>query len=1057
MRSWDPLFKSQISTSCLIALSSFSLLSNAFSKESSSELISEFDNLLSTHKFSKGFTEDSLKAVIKPNKEALLSIEVAQKSLTFPKLPSNKNFQSKKFPSKIFDIDLVSLENPQEDFDKQHLVFVRSELDKTALSTHYLFEKLKLESSLTKNFVTPRKEVVSLRFKDPKDFSHKPSLFQVSKVKHFNLKPQNLDLEFCLTDFAESKVAKAQLTEEKTSYLSNLFEDDLINRTNKLLEFSKVLDDQSFANSFTKPKPSETSIYQNVITQTSIQTFYQQTHQSSTFSDKAYPLAVASSFSSTPINASTPFYKHHSDLDEILSTYYTAQNLKTFVEDSTPLDLQDPEYEPFSSSTDLSLDYGILSPKTLPNKEMSFEGSKSPSYNLAHIAYSSENLNKGHIPLHPDQFLSFDLDFFQPKESVTHENALTKQNEHIVTLASHIPDLFEAFFTKTSDFSQLDLNACTNKTFYISKNALDYAFLAKDQIITSKLSHFVSENSLDFASKTFEDLDSYAVNSNVITEEEKDFSPVNNLVFNTDKISLSLKNFDLETPILEVKNSYRSLNKHLAFENNTQILEPILSLDQETPSYQKPITIYSNNLRLASNLLEQNFDCKKDIIPEQGIIQSFLQPLNESSKKFVSMQKLFGAKLNKYSVLLNLPPQYNIDEPKALVNITRVRSPNLVENKVQLVPTRFASGKLNNAVRHTNKNLDELPSLDELNTTTLSEEFLSEVQVTPYKDGKGYLFAVTIEPINNKLFERAPHNFLFLVDKSGSIQKPRYDAFRAAVSKSLKYLQEGDTFNIMTFDSKLTAFSQNSVYYTPSSKHAAKHFIETQPRSTKYALPNLYKLLIQAHEIAKKSELPTSVILLTNGKTLEDFSTNNDMLSYLVNANNDNFTLYATCASRNNNQVMLEVLSTLNKGEFMHSQTFAAFPRKVASIVKHAGNLLAHSIHLSAVKNSGYIEFFPDPKLTRNLFSDKPYTIIGYAEKLCDFELVLQGRLGHHWLNLKKEISLKQAERNGKTLHKELAMYQAYNKYYEFLKHGNTALLDEAQKLLNPYNLRSLY
>ncbi len=1050
----DCLFKSPISTSYLVAFTSLSLFTSAFAEEISSSLLTSFDELFQTNETLETKQDGELELHFSPDKENVNAIEPETAKANLPDLSSIKHFPTSWFGLKNFSAALLQMKDDSKEFAKVSSPQDRKIESSLLQETSFYARSVKQDHKLSKSLVTPLQE--ALAFQSDNSIAELTVELQPYNYSQSNvLKTLDSNFEILFVSFKKHQDSGFHIERKTHLYFPELFEELLQEKT------SYVAKDHSVDHNVTR-SPNDVSLDNFFAFDSSNVNIIAVHSETSPYiaelsSGNSF-VALSPTESLGTINLSTPFRKHQSNLDDSMEEILVDFIAKSFEDESYKVSVH-AELEPLSSSSSIDTPIHLIPQKEFSTKDVSFIAAHTD------IQLSKEQrikplqklkLEKGGI----SRPLTDDLEtiVFLSNKALKAESTYDP-SQCVAAYPTQQQDLFLQFFTKTKDTTQVDLNTFLDETFYISqKSYLSHTFHPKESILIQKPSHSIVENPLAFALSTFEEMnDLYIPSGNSSYDMEVALNPEPLAIAFEDSFSDLSKELLTPTYILNTNFSYIPEDSIIVFEQEIDL--PSLNLKKFDPSYNtaKPTTIYTHNNCFASTVFEQSFSYESNDSEDVSIIGKILEPLKESSKKFLALQKVFSPNLGKYNVLLTIPSNHSSKAPVSLVNIARVRSPKLVENKIKLLPTRFVSGTLNKAVRNTNENLAAMPSLSELNTTTLSEEFTTDVQITPYRKGKGYLFAVTIEPISKKLFSRAPHNFLFLVDKSGSIQKPRFDIFKAAVSKSLKYLQEGDTFNIMTFDSKLTRFSKDSVYYSASSKHAAKHFIESQPRSNKYALPNLYKLLIQAHEISKKSNLPTSVILLTNGKTLEDFSTNNDLLSYLVNANNDDFTLYANCASHNNNQVMLEILSTLNKGELMHSQTFAAFPRKVATVVKHAGNLLAHSIHVSTTKSSSHVEFFPDSKLSRNLFSDKPYTIIGYAEKLCDFELILQGRLGQDWLNLKKEISLKEAVQDGKTLHKELAMYQAYDKYYEFLKHGNTAFLDEAEKLLKPYNARSFY
>lgn len=426
--------------------------------------------------------------------------------------------------------------------------------------------------------------------------------------------------------------------------------------------------------------------------------------------------------------------------------------------------------------------------------------------------------------------------------------------------------------------------------------------------------------------------------------------------------------------------------------------------------------------------------------------------------QFLAHENLFTPDIEGHSLIMDLAEQAKTSKlPQLLTQSEHL--PSLINAATAFIPSVQNAISSNKNNRVIDENLHTLPTLDELNTTTFSSEFNADLEIIPNPKEDGYLFAITLDIENKKQFERPPQNFIFMVDRSGAIDRNRFQVFKQAVAKSLMYLKEGDTFNIVTFDSQVTPMSHDGVFFSASTKHGAKRFLESQKRSYKYALPDLYDVLLHANHLAKKSELPTTVFLLTNGKTLEEFDTQSEALSQILALNKDHFSLFTACASHSNNNLMLEILSNLNKGEFLHSQTHAAFPRKFAAFVKHASHLMANNIHVTAAKSdqNANLIFYPNETLASNLYIDKPYTIIGKIDRLSDFELIVQGKFGEQWLNLKKNISFKNAKKGGRYIYRDYGMHIAYSKYKEFLKEGNTVCLDEAKQVLKPLNIGSIY
>lgn len=335
-----------------------------------------------------------------------------------------------------------------------------------------------------------------------------------------------------------------------------------------------------------------------------------------------------------------------------------------------------------------------------------------------------------------------------------------------------------------------------------------------------------------------------------------------------------------------------------------------------------------------------------------------------------------------------------------------------------------------------------------------TDDFIVDLQISPNTKEGGYLFSATLHPQQKKLETHCPQNYLFLIDRSGSIDKNKFQSFKQGVSKALTYLGENDTFNIITFDTEISKMSHSSVFATSSTKHGAKRYLENQKRGYQYGVPNISQLLLSLQPLIKSSELPTTIVLLTSGKTLDNYDQEVDepLLKKQLKANKNSFTLFTAGCSDVISSSMIEMLSHLNRGEYIASQTNAAFPRKLAAMVKHATYLAASNVTISTAKKNPdcTIDFYPNFPIAPNLYGDKPYTIVGKINKLSDFDLVLQGKFCENYIFIKKRVSFSSARHAGHSIHKDLKTYSAYHHFHDFYQDGNIANLEKAQNLLKP-------
>ena len=406
----------------------------------------------------------------------------------------------------------------------------------------------------------------------------------------------------------------------------------------------------------------------------------------------------------------------------------------------------------------------------------------------------------------------------------------------------------------------------------------------------------------------------------------------------------------------------------------------------------------------------------------------------------LSYQKNLKARLNDYNIIVEKPVYENHLDPITCANTTEIFLSGKLEDSTPTISSSIAKAE---ALRATNKNLKALPQLEELGCYNATDDFIHDIHVTPNPKGTGYLFSVTLLPQKQKLETNCPQNYIFLLDRSGSIDKTRFQSFKQGVMKSLLYLKDYDTFNIITFDSELSKMSHESVFATQATKHGAKRYLENQKRGYQYGIPNIPQILLSLQPLIKKSSLPTTVVLLTSGKTLENYNKALDepLLKKQLKANKNSFTLFTAGCQDVSDAHMLEMLSCLNRGEYMISQTNAAFPRKLAALVKHATYLAASNVHITTAHRSAnsQIELYPNAPIAPNLYGDKPYTIVGKIDKLADFDLVLQGRFCDNWIFIKKKVAFSAARHGGHSILKDFKTFTSYNQYHEHFEEGAVA------------------
>lgn len=349
--------------------------------------------------------------------------------------------------------------------------------------------------------------------------------------------------------------------------------------------------------------------------------------------------------------------------------------------------------------------------------------------------------------------------------------------------------------------------------------------------------------------------------------------------------------------------------------------------------------------------------------------------------------------------------------------------------------------------------LAELPSLELLQTYSLSDDFKVDAHILQKPDKNGFSFSLQISPYDHECLEPIPSKVYFILDRSSSIESHRFNAFKNGLLQSLAHLHPSSSFNIITFDQSWEKLSPEDLKPSKSSTQYMKKSLEKVHQKWSSSFPTLLSVLNELQKQAEINDEPHTVIILSNGHFLKNLRYNRESFQKLFHAPTDNFSLFTAAISDNNNNFMLDLIAKLGRGEFLHSQTHAAFPRKLAVLVKRLQRPLASDLRVTLLDPSKKITLSHYIKAAPLLFSDKLYNIYGSTDKLEAINLIIQGKSGDKWINIVKKIDLTKAEK-GKTLDRELAAKEALTHVMNFIFTNDQTELLAAKELLSPFDIK---
>jgi hypothetical protein len=343
----------------------------------------------------------------------------------------------------------------------------------------------------------------------------------------------------------------------------------------------------------------------------------------------------------------------------------------------------------------------------------------------------------------------------------------------------------------------------------------------------------------------------------------------------------------------------------------------------------------------------------------------------------------------------------------------------------------------------------------DLKMHSCSDDFDTELNYFEDKNGEA-VFALTLISRPEMSLHPLRQNYLFLIDKSNSIQKERLAATKLAVLKAIREISSEDRFNIIVFDQKIEKLSPSPIEATQDGYTKAQGFLDKVELGSFFSQTNLYHPLFLTIPFKAQDDEVYTAILLSDGEALAQKNMAESLLSDWTRMNDGKVSLYSLSMNDDNHLNIFDTLTELNRGKSVTSLTYRGLKRKLSKLIKTVRSPLAKNLSCHAVA------FAPDAELelltqTTPLFANTPFVILGKTRYLDDFVLFVQGRVNGRWLHIKKEISFNNAKVGSPAIQTQWASGKKSALYQQFLQTNDPALLAETQEIIQTYNLPELF
>lgn len=345
-------------------------------------------------------------------------------------------------------------------------------------------------------------------------------------------------------------------------------------------------------------------------------------------------------------------------------------------------------------------------------------------------------------------------------------------------------------------------------------------------------------------------------------------------------------------------------------------------------------------------------------------------------------------------------------------------------------------------------------------TIASSNDFQLAIEYAPRQNGQGYLFRLTLTPKPEVIFRRIAHNVFFLLDRSSSISRARYDSAKLAVRDALTLLHPGDRFNILVFDDHVVALSPKALPVYDDTIAYAEQFLAQQPHGGLFAATDLYASLGDIIPEAVAPQEVNTAILFSDGDTPLSLERQRQTIASWTAHNAGKVALFSVAVGIGNNLPLLDLLTTCNRGYLCYlkrdSDNRQALLRLFSTIRTPIGKEIVTTTVVT--EKDKQVTLYPPANRQPHLYRETPYVVYGSSNDLRSFYLFLQGRYYDKWLDIKQLVSFQKGVRVPlKELEGPVAREQALNRYESYLRDGNPQHLAEVKTLLQPHGIPTAF
>jgi len=272
----------------------------------------------------------------------------------------------------------------------------------------------------------------------------------------------------------------------------------------------------------------------------------------------------------------------------------------------------------------------------------------------------------------------------------------------------------------------------------------------------------------------------------------------------------------------------------------------------------------------------------------------------------------------------------------------------------------------------------------------------SVLSYRPSADDDGYFLLLASPQIKADSTQRPPKTTIFVVDRSGSMSGKKMEQAKEALRFVLNNLRQGDTFNIVAYDSSVESFRPELQKHDDETRKAALGFIEGL-----YAggSTNIDGALTAALGMIQDAKRPSYVIFLTDGLPTAG-ETNESKIVDRARQNNKHRTRVVNLGvGYDVNSRLLDRLSRVNYGQSEFVRPDEDLEVHVSRLHNRISAPVMTEVKVDVDVEKAKVEEGPPvnrvyPREVYDLFEGEQLVLVGRYKRPGNAKVVVKGKVG---------------------------------------------------------------